>query len=95
MHPVVRTHPETGREALFVNGNYVTRFEGWSPEDSAPLLAYLFSQFTKPEYQYRHHWQVGDLVIWDNRATQHSVVGDTHGAERVLHRVTIKGDVPS
>jgi len=95
VHPVVRTHPETGREALFVNGNYVTQFEGWSPEDSAPLLTYLYSQFTKPEYQYRHHWQVGDLVIWDNRSTQHSVVGDTHGAERVLHRVTIKGDVPA
>jgi taurine dioxygenase len=95
VHPVVRTHPETGREALFVNGNYVTRFEGWSPEDSAPLLTYLYSQFTKPEYQYRHHWQVGDLVIWDNRSTQHSVVGDTHGAERVLHRVTIAGDVPA
>jgi taurine dioxygenase len=95
VHPVVRTHPETGQEALFVNGNYVTQFEGWSPEDSAPLLAYLYSQFTKPEYQYRHHWQVGDLVIWDNRSTQHSVVGDTHGAERVLHRVTIKGDVPA
>jgi taurine dioxygenase len=95
VHPVVRTHPETGREALFVNGNYVTQFEGWSAEDSAPLLTYLYSQFTKPEYQYRHHWQVGDLVIWDNRSTQHSVVGDTHGAERVLHRVTIVGDVPS
>jgi taurine dioxygenase len=95
VHPVVRTHPETGREALYVNGNYVTRFEGWTPEDSAPLLEYLYTQFTRPEYQYRHHWQVGDLVIWDNRSTQHSVVGDTHGAERVLHRVTIRGDVPS
>jgi taurine dioxygenase len=95
VHPVVRTHLETGRKALFVNGNYVTTFDGWSPEDSAPLLQYLYKQFEKPEYQYRHHWQVGDLVIWDNRSTQHSVVGDTHGAERVLHRVTIKGDVPA
>lgn len=94
VHPVVRTHPETGRRALFVNGNYVVNFEGWSPEDSAPLLQYLYSRFTKPEYQYRHHWKVGDLVIWDNRSTQHSVVGDTGGAERVLHRVTIVGDVP-
>lgn len=93
-HPVVRTHPDTGRKALYVNDNYTTRFDGWSEEDSAPLLAYLYAQFTKPEYQYRHHWQVGDLVIWDNRATQHAVVGDTGGAERVLHRVTIEGDVP-
>jgi taurine dioxygenase len=95
VHPVVRTHLETGRKALFVNGNYVTTFDGWSPEDSAPLLQYLYKQFEKPEYQYRHHWQVGDLVIWDNRSTQHSVVGDTAGAERVLHRVTIRGDVPA
>jgi taurine dioxygenase len=94
VHPVIRTHPETGRKALFVNGNYVVNFEGWSVEDSAPLLSYLYRQFEKPEYQYRHHWQEGDLVMWDNRSTQHSVVGDTAGAERVLHRITIRGDVP-
>jgi taurine dioxygenase len=94
VHPVVRTHPETGRKALFVNGNYVANFEGWSVEDSAPLLHYLYRQFERPEYQYRHHWQEGDLVMWDNRSTQHSVVGDTNGAERVLHRITIRGDVP-
>jgi taurine dioxygenase len=94
VHPVVRTHPETGRRALFVNGNYVSKFEGWSPEDSSPLLNYLYAQFARPEYQYRHHWHQGDLVIWDNRSTQHSVVGDTGGAERVLHRITIAGDVP-
>jgi taurine dioxygenase len=94
VHPVIRTHPETGRKALFVNGNYVVSFEGWSVEDSAPLLQYLYRQFEKPEYQYRHHWQEGDLVMWDNRSTQHSVVGDTAGAERVLHRITIRGDVP-
>ncbi len=94
VHPVVRTHPETGRDALFVNGNYVTNIDGWSVEESAPLLQYLYSQFARPEYQYRHHWHVGDLVLWDNRCTQHSVVGDTAGAERVLHRITIAGDVP-
>jgi taurine dioxygenase len=93
-HPVVRTHDETGRKALFVNGNYVTRFEGWTEEESAPLLQFLYAQFAKPEYQYRHHWQVGDLVIWDNRSTQHSVVGDTGGAHRELNRVTIVGGVP-
>jgi taurine dioxygenase len=94
VHPVVRTHPETGRRALFVNGNYVERFEGWTAEESAPLLGFLYAQFARPEISWRHHWQVGDLVIWDNRATQHAVVGDTAGAERILHRVTIAGDIP-
>ncbi len=76
VHPVVRTHPDTGRQALFVNGNYVlTISRDGVLEDSAARLQYLYGQFAKPEYQYRHHWQVGDLVIWDNRSTQHSVVG--------------------
>jgi taurine dioxygenase len=93
-HPVVRTHPETGRGALFVNGDYVRHFEGWTAEESAPLLGYLYAQVGRPEYVYRHRWKVGDLVIWDNRCTQHAVVGDVGGAERVLHRVTLKGDRP-
>ena len=93
-HPVVRTHPETGRRALFVNGNYTARFDGWTNEESAPLLQYLYAQVARPEYTYRHRWQVGDLIIWDNRCTQHAVVGDTGGAERTLHRVTIAGDEP-
>jgi taurine dioxygenase len=93
-HPVVRTHPVTGRKALFVNGDYTAHFEGWTAEESAPLLAYLYAQIARPELVYRHRWQVGDLVIWDNRCTQHAVVGDTGGAERALHRVTIAGDRP-
>lgn len=93
-HPVVRTHPETGKKAIFVNGNYVTRFEGWTAEESAPLLEYVYSVVARPEHTYRHRWQDGDLIIWDNRATQHAVVGDTGGAERTLHRVTVAGDVP-
>jgi taurine dioxygenase len=93
-HPVVRTHPETGRKALFVNGNYVSAFEGWSKEESDPLLSYLYDVVSRPEHTYRHRWRDGDLIIWDNRSTQHAVIGDTGGAERVLHRVTIKGDVP-
>jgi taurine dioxygenase len=93
-HPVVRTHPETGRKSLFVNGNYVKHFEGWTEAESAPLLQYLYAQASRPEFTWRHHWQVGDLLIWDNRCTQHCVVGDTGGAERTLHRVTIEGDVP-
>lgn len=94
-HPVVRTHPETGRKALYVNGNYTTRFADWTADESAPLLHYLYEQIARPEYTYRHRWSVGDVIIWDNRSTQHAVIGDTGGAERTLHRVTIKGDVPS
>ena len=93
-HPVVRTHPETGRRALFVNRDYVTHIEGWTKEESAPLLEYLYAQVGRPEYVYRHRWRVGDLVIWDNRCTQHAVVGDVGRGERVLHRVTLKGDRP-
>jgi taurine dioxygenase len=95
VHPVIRTHPDTGRRALYVNGNYTKHIEGWTAAESEPLLEYLYAQVGRPEYVYRHKWQVGDLVMWDNRCTQHSVIGDTHGAERVLHRVTIEGDVPA
>jgi len=93
-HPVVRTHPETGRRALFVNGNYTKHFDGWSEADSAPLLAYLYAQFARFEYTWRHRWEVGDLMIWDNRCVQHAVIGDTEGQERALHRTTIAGDTP-
>ncbi|MBX6388375.1 MAG: TauD/TfdA family dioxygenase [Frankia sp.] len=93
-HPVVARHPVTGRPALFVNGNYTARIDGWTEEESAPLLNFLYQRVGRPEYVYRHKWQVGDLIIWDNRATQHAVVGDTGGAERTLHRVTIEGDEP-
>jgi taurine dioxygenase len=93
-HPVARTHPETGRKALYVNGNYTTRFADWSAADSAPLLEHLYAQVDRPEYTYRHKWRVGDVIVWDNRCTQHAVIGDTGGAERTLHRLTIKGDIP-
>jgi taurine dioxygenase len=94
VHPVVRTHPETGRRALYVNGNYTKRFDGWTDAESAPLLEYLYAQVGRPELTYRHRWEEGDLLMWDNRCTQHAVIGDTAGQERVLHRVTIAGDVP-
>jgi taurine dioxygenase len=95
VHPVVRTHPVTGRKALYVNGNYTKCFVDWTDEESAPLLAYLYAQVGRPELTFRHRWDVGDLLMWDNRCTQHAVVGDTGGQERVLHRVTIAGDVPT
>lgn len=94
VHPVVRTHPDTGRKALFVNGNYTKNIDGWRIEESQPLLGFLYQQFARPEITYRHRWLAGDLIMWDNRCTQHAVVGDTAGAERVLHRITIAGDTP-
>jgi taurine dioxygenase len=93
-HPVVCTHPETGRRALFVNDNYTRHFDGWSVDESQPLLDYLYAQFARFEYTWRHRWQEGDLLIWDNRCVQHAVVGDTRDQERVLHRTTIAGDTP-
>lgn len=93
-HPVVRTHPETGRKALYVNGDYTKRFDGMTDEESAPLLEYLYAHCSRPELTYRHRWQLGDILMWDNRAVQHAVVGDVGGAERALHRITIEGDEP-
>lgn len=89
VHPVVKVHPDTGAEALFVNDNYVTRIDGWTAEESRPLLEFLYEAIGQYENTYRHRWSEGDLVIWDNRSTQHAVVGDVAGEERVLHRVTI------
>lgn len=95
VHPVVITHDRTGRKALFVNGCYTTRFEGWTSEESAPLLQHLFKHASRNEFTFRHRWTVGDMLIWDNRATQHCAVGDAApGEERTLHRITIAGDVP-
>lgn len=94
-HPVARTHPETGRTALYVNDNYVKHFEGWTEAESAPLLDLLYVHAARPEFTWRHKWTVGDLILWDNRCTQHAVIGDTGGAERVLHRITIEGDEPA
>jgi len=95
VHPVVATHDRTGRPALFVNANYTTRFDGWTAEESAPLLEYLFRTAARSELTCRHRWTVGDMMIWDNRATQHAAIGDAApGEPRILHRVTIAGAVP-
>jgi taurine dioxygenase len=89
VHPIVAVHPETGRELLNVNSCYVKNIDGWTVEEGAPLLAYLYSLFEHVEYTYRHRWHNGDLLIWDNRCLQHRVVGDTDGQKRDLHRVTV------
>jgi len=93
-HPVVRTHPETGRQALYVNPGHTTRFVGWTEEESAPLLNYLFEQQVKPEYTCRFVWRPGSIAFWDNRCALHNPINDYHGHKRLLHRITLKGDKP-
>ena len=93
-HPVVRTHPETGRKALYVNAGHTVRFAGWTEEESAGLLTYLFDVQTRPEFTCRFSWQPGSIELWDNRCTQHNPVNDYHGHRRVMHRITLAGDIP-
>jgi alpha-ketoglutarate-dependent taurine dioxygenase len=93
-HPVVRTHPETGRKALYVNVAHTVRFAGMTEEESAPLLQYLFRHQTRPEFTCRFSWRVGSLAFWDNRAAQHNPVNDYHGFRRIMHRITLAGDRP-
>ena len=94
-HPVVRTHPETGRKALYLNFGHTARFRGWTEPESAPLLDYLFMHQVKPEFTCRFQWEPGSLAFWDNRCAQHYPVNDYHGFRRVMHRVTLEGDSPS
>jgi taurine dioxygenase len=94
VHPVVRTHPETGRKALYVNVAHTARFDGMTEEESAPLLQFLFRHQVRPELTCRFRWRVGSLAMWDNRCAQHNPVNDYHGFTRVMHRITLKGDVP-
>ncbi len=93
-HPVVRRHPETGANVLFVNPTYTTRFEDMTAAESRPLLDTLQRQATRAELTCRLRWAAGTLAIWDNRATQHLAVNDYDGQRRLLHRTTVTGERP-
>ena len=94
IHPVVRTHPETGRKALFVSEHFTTRILGLAESDSRLLLQELFAASTQPRLQYRHRWQPHDLVFWDNRSVVHLAAGTPEHLRRKLYRTTIEGDRP-
>jgi taurine dioxygenase len=92
-HPLVRTHPETGRKALYVGG-HLHKFEDMTETESRPLIDFLMQHSTRPEFTCRFRWQTGSLAFWDNRCTQHFAVNDYPAETRIMHRVTICGDTP-
>ncbi|MBN6032412.1 taurine dioxygenase [Pantoea ananatis] len=93
-HPVIRTHPVSGKKALFVNEGFTTRIMDISQKESDALLGFLFAHVTRPEFQVRWRWQPNDLAIWDNRVTQHYANADYYPARRVMQRATVLGDRP-
>jgi taurine dioxygenase len=91
LHPLIRQHPETGREGLFSCFGYIIGIEGMADEDALPLLIELYHWQGREEFQYRHKWQPGMLVMWDNRSVLHAATGGYDGYDRLLHRTTIAG----
>ena len=95
LHPIVRRHPETGREALYVNQQYTIGLDQWWPTEQKPLLDFLFAHSTQDSFTCRWRWEVGDVAFWDNRCAQHMVMGDVRNYRREMHRTTVAGDAPS
>lgn len=94
VHPVVRTHEETGRKCLFVNHPFTYAFDGMTREESLPLLQYLYQHSARPENTCRFRWRKGSMAFWDNRCTMHYAINDYPGQRRAMHRITIQGSVP-
>jgi taurine dioxygenase len=93
-HPIVRTHPETGRKGLYVNRLYTYCIDGLTGPESRGLLDFLFEQICRPEFTYRHQWAPGDVIMWDNRCTVHYAVHDYGDVPRLMHRTTVAGEIP-
>jgi taurine dioxygenase len=93
-HPVIRTHDETGEKALYVCRAFTYKFSGWTKNESNGLLETLFEHSVRPEFQGRHQWHAGDLVMWDNRAVLHYAVHDHGDDSRVIHRLQVEGLAP-
>lgn len=91
VHPMVITHPGSGRKALYVNPSFTTHIIGWTREESMALLGYLYQHAVKPEFVTRFQWAPGSMAIWDNRCTWHHALNDYHGHHRLMHRITLDG----
>jgi taurine dioxygenase len=91
LHPVVLTHPLTGRKALYVNADFTVRFDNWTVEESQPILDLLYAHGARQEFTCRFHWEPGSIAFWDNRATWHYAMNDYQGHRRIMHRITVEG----
>jgi taurine dioxygenase len=91
IHPVVIQHPDSGKQVLYVNPVFTTHFAGWTAEESAPLLSYLYQVASQPPNILRFKWQKDSIAFWDNRATWHSAMNDYPTERRVMHRITLAG----
>ena len=94
VHPAARTHPTSGRKALFVNPIYTTRFDGMTEDESRPLLQRIYAHAVRPEFTCRFRWNPGSVAMWDNRALMHYAINDYDGHRRLLYRTTFAGEVP-
>ena len=93
VHPIVRTHADTGRKSLYVNPGFTSHIEGFTAEESRPILDHLYKHATQPEFLYRHAWQPHDILVWDNRTLMHYAVSD-YAADRYMERTTVIGERP-